>query len=86
MTFLSIGLNIFVFRWWHISICPMNAQPGTRKDVGFYASSHGKNSDTHPPKSGWFCMPLGEGIWPPPTLKIMFADEDEDIAHKEMNG
>ncbi|EJK71300.1 hypothetical protein THAOC_07281 [Thalassiosira oceanica] len=63
---------------WNISICPVNGQPGTEEEVKFYDASSLK-SEMYPPKIGWFCTRWGKkDDKPPPTLKIMFATDDEE--------
>ncbi|EJK72523.1 hypothetical protein THAOC_05939 [Thalassiosira oceanica] len=54
-------------RRWYISIVPMNSQPGTTKDVDFYAAP-ALSHDDYPPAKSWMSVPHGGGIDPPPTL------------------
>ena len=49
----------------------MNAQPGTTKDVDFYAAPTSSTSpDEYPPAKGWLSVPEGGGVDPPPTLHV----------------
>ncbi|EJK44214.1 hypothetical protein THAOC_37268, partial [Thalassiosira oceanica] len=62
---------------WEISICPVDGMPGTEEDVTFYYA-FSVEPKTYPPKRDWFCTREGERVKPPPTLKLLFATNDED--------
>lgn len=57
-------------RRWYISIVPMNAHPGTTKDIDFYAAvpSREDNNSFLPPGKGWMCIPGSGGAMPPPEV------------------
>lgn len=57
-------------RMWYISIAPTGSHPGTNRDVDFYnaaPSSHDIDVDI-PPRTGWKCVPRGDGMEPPPEV------------------
>jgi hypothetical protein len=62
--------NQNLVRRWYISIVPMNAHPGTTKDIDFYAavpSPHGDDGSL-PPRTNWMCIPNSGGIMPAPEV------------------
>jgi ubiquitin carboxyl-terminal hydrolase 9/24 len=72
-------------RRWYISIVPMNAHPGTTKDIDFYAavpSPHGEDGSL-PPRTNWMCIPNSGGIMPAPEVypgvpRISLYDEVDE--------
>lgn len=63
----------------------MNAQPGTTKDVDFYAAPAPSNDD-YPPAKSWMSVPHGGGVDPPPTLTTVFRDDFADVTTIDENG
>ncbi len=59
-----------LFRRWYISIVPMNAHPGTTKDIDFYAAvpSPLAEDGSLPPRTNWMCIPNSGGIMPAPEV------------------
>jgi hypothetical protein len=56
------------YKYWYISIVPMDVQPGTSSDIDFYSAPVSRHDPDFPPEHGWRKSDLGREPAPQVTM------------------
>lgn len=75
-------LYLVVYRRWYISIVPPGANPGTTKDVDFYAAPTNFDDsfdDNLPPMANWIVCMQNAGPAPTGVYPYTYEDEMDDV-------
>ena len=75
-------MHLVVCRRWYISIVPPGGNPGTTKDLDFYAAPANFNDgfdDTLPPMANWMTCMQDVGSAPSRVYPHAYEDEMDDV-------